>query len=562
MKTDFDAIVVGSGMSGGYAAKEFCEKGYKTLVLDRGNPLKHGEYKTESLPPWDMEFRGKSPKHNLLSQQAIQEKCYAHNDFTKHHFINDTENPYEQEQPFNWIRSSSVGGKSLLWGRQSYRWNKIDFEANAKDGHGIDWPIRYEDVESWYDYVEPFIGISGSTEKLAILPDGKFLPALPLNIAEKEFKENVEKAFPGRKVIPARVAHLTQPQKVHTDLGRAQCQARSECQRGCSWGGYYSSLSGSLPAAAKTGNMTLRANAQVQEVLYDEKTGQATGVAYVNTETNERITVTARVVFVCASTLASVQILLNSKSKTFPNGIGNTSGVLGHYVMDHIAGAGARGNVPGHLDTYYKGRRPGGVYIPRFRNVDEQRSDYLRGYGYQGLASRAGWQRATSEKGLGKEFKDGIREPGGWGIIMYGFGEVLPHYDNKVSLHASKKDQWGMPILVTNVAFDNNAKKMKADMKNAAVEMLTQAGLTDVQGYANEMTPGSIIHEMGGACMGVDPKTSYLNKWNQSHEVNNLFVTDGAAFSSVSCVNPSITFMALTARAVDYADQQIKAGKI
>lgn len=557
---DFDAIVVGSGMSGGYAAKEFCEKGYKTLVLERGKPLEHGDYKYEGAAPWEMEFRGKAHRDTLEEEQAIQEKCYAVSDYTRHHFINDKENPYDQEKPFDWIRSSSVGGKSLLWARQSYRWSDLYFEANKKDGHGVDWPIRYEDIEPWYDYIEPFVGISGSKENIPHLPDGKFLPAQKLNVVEREIKAEIEVKFPGRKVIPARVAHLTEPTEEHLALGRGQCQARSECQRGCSWGGYYSSNAGALPAAEDTGNMTLTANAQVQEVIYDEESGRASGVRYVDTVTGDTTIVTARVVFICASTLGSVQILMNSKSEKYPAGIGNSSGTLGHYVMDHSSQSGARGTVPGHLESYYKGRRPGGVYIPRFRNMDDKHPNFIRGYGYQGGASRGKWSSARGKKGIGEDFKNSVRQPGSWSFSLGGFGEMLPRFENSVSLSDTKKDQWGMPLLVTNIEYGENTAKMKVDMMTSAVEMLEAAGLENVKGYNRSGLPGIAIHEMGGACMGHDPKTSYLNKWNQSHDVDNLFVTDGAAFSSASCVNPSITFMALTARAVDYADKQIKAG--
>lgn len=559
---DFDAIVVGSGMSGGHAAKEFCEKGYKTLVLDRGKPIEHGNYETEGLAPWDMEFRGKVHRDELDEEQFIQKHCYAVNDFTKHHFINDEENPYEQEQDFQWIRSAKVGGKSLLWARQSYRWSDLDYEANKKDGHGIDWPIRYKDIEPWYDYIEPFVGITGTVENIPHLPDSKFQPPQVLNVVEREIKANIEEKFPGRKMINARVAHLTEPTDEQLELGRGQCQARSECQRGCSWGGYYSSVAGSLPAAERTGNMTLTANAQVQEVIYDEDSGKATGVRYVDTVTGETTTVTARVIFMCASTLGTIQILMNSKSNKYPDGIGNSSGTLGHYIMDHSGGSGARGTVPGHLESYYKGRRPGGIYVPRFRNVDDEHPDFLRGYGYQGGASRGKWGNARGKQGIGKDFKDSIREPGPWTFSIGGFGEMLPKYENRVSLSAEKADKWGMPLLVTNVAYGENTAKMKQDMMDEAVKMLKAVGLENVKGHNRPVIPGILIHEMGGACMGHDPKTSYLNKWNQSHDVDNLFVTDGASFPSVSCVNPSITFMALTARAVDYADKQIKAGKL
>ena len=557
----YDVIVVGSGMSGGYAAKEFCEKGYKTLVLDRGEMVKHREYKTEGKALWDMPYRGDVPEE-LKAEQHIQKDVYIYNDFTRHHLINDTENPYIQKKPFTWYRSSTVGGKSLIWGRQSYRWSKRDFESNKNDGNGIDWPVRYDDIAPWYDQVEPFVGISGSYENLTELPDGKFLPPQSMNVVEREMKKKIEAQFPDRNFIPARVANLTQPTKEHLALGRGQCQARSECPRGCSFGGYYSSNSGALPAAERTGNYTLRANAQVQEVLYDAVSGKATGVRYIDTRTKEKVDVFAKVVFMCASTLASVQILLNSKSKTFPNGIGNRFDILGRYIMDHCGAGGASGTMPGYLDDYYKGRRPGGIYIPRFRNTKTKENGFLRGYGFQGGATRAGWQWAKGGKGIGESFKEKVSQPGSWNFTLWGFGESLPKYDNRVTLHESKKDKWGMPLLVTNIGLTNNESAMLKDMSVTAAEMLTAAGLTNVKGFDWEVAPGSAIHEMGGACMGHKVETSYLNKWNQCHDVDNLFVTDGAAFSSVSCVNPSITFMAFTARAVDFVDKQLLANNL
>ncbi|TYK67245.1 GMC oxidoreductase [Colwellia echini] len=558
---DFDVIVVGSGMSGGFAAKEFCEKGYRTLVLDRGEMVKHRHYKTEGKAPWEMPFRGDVPEE-FKAEQHIQKDVYIYNDYTRHHLINDKDHPYVQDKPFIWYRSSTVGGKSLIWGRQSYRWSKLDFESNKQDGNGIEWPVGYDDIAPWYDHVEPFVGISGSYENLSVLPDGKFLPAQPLNVVERDMKVKIEKTFPGRYLIPARVAHLTQPQKQHLELGRGQCQARSECPRGCSFGGYYSSNSGALPAAERTGNLTLTANAQVQEVIFDESSGKASGVRYVDMISGESIEVSAKVVFMCASTLASVQILQNSKSKTFPNGIGNRYDVLGRYVMDHCGGGGASGKVPGYLEDYYKGRRPGGVYIPRFRNIDTKQKEFVRGYGFQCGANRAGWQWAKGGKGIGESFKERVTQPGNWYFTLWGFGESLPRYENRVYLHESKKDKWGMPLLVTDVGYAENESAMVKDMTTTAVEMLEAAGLVDIKGFEGEAPPGGAIHEMGGACMGHDVKTSYLNKWNQCHDVSNLFVTDGAAFSSVSCVNPSITFMAFTARAVDFADKQLKANNI
>ncbi|MBN8430955.1 GMC family oxidoreductase [Microbulbifer salipaludis] len=556
---EFDVIVVGSGMSGGYAAKQFCEKGYRTLVLDRGEMVKHGQYKTEGKAPWQMPFRGDVPEE-LKAEQYIQKDVYIYSDYTRHHLINDQDHPYEQKRPFVWYRGSKVGGKSLIWGRQSYRWSRLDFEANKLDGNGVDWPVRYEDIEPWYDQVEPFVGISGSYEGLDVLPDGKFLPAQPLNIVERDMKQRIERAFPDRHFIPARVANLTQPAKQHLELGRVQCQARSECPRGCSFGAYYSSNSAALPAAERTGNLTLVANAQVQEVIYDEASGRASGVAYVDMRSGERKRVRARVVFMCASTLASVQILLNSKSKVFPYGIGNRFDVLGRYIMDHCGGGGASGMMPGYLGDYYKGRRPGGIYIPRFRNINETHGAFERGYGFQGAASRASWQWAKSAKGIGKAFKARVRQPGNWYFSMWGFGESLPKRDNRVYLHESKRDQWGMPLLVMDVAYTSNEQAMIRDMSETAAEMLKVAGLVDIRPFEGEALPGSAIHEMGGACMGRAVETSYLNKWNQCHDVKNLFVTDGSAFSSGSCVNPSVTFMAFTARAVDFADQQLKQG--
>jgi choline dehydrogenase-like flavoprotein len=407
------------------------------------------------------------------------------------------------------------------------------------------------------------VGISGSQENLPQLPDGKFLPPWPLNVVERKIKKTVEKQFPGRHVIPARVANLTEPQPIHTELGRGKCMARSECARGCSFGAYYSSNSAALPAAQRTGNMTIIADAHVHEVIYDHQINKARGVRFIDTKTNESVEVEARVVFMCASTVASIQILLNSKSKRFPYGIGNDNDVLGRYIMDHCGGGGASGIMPGYTDDYYKGRRPGGVYIPRFRNFGEQSEKFLRGYGFQGGASRAGWQRAKYNKGIGKSFKDSMTQPGQWNFTLWGFGESLPKYENKISLHHSETDKWGMPVPVMDVAITDNEKAMIKDMSDTAVEMLEVAGLTNIKGfYEGEAPPGGAIHEMGGACMGHDKKTSYLNKWNQSHEVDNLFVTDGSAFPSVSCVNPSITFMAFTARAVDYADKQMKAKKL
>ncbi|WND02712.1 GMC family oxidoreductase [Temperatibacter marinus] len=565
MSEEFDVIVVGSGMSGGWAAKEFTVKGYKTLVLDRGGDLTHGEYKTEFTPPWDMPNRGQVNEDEAKRDYETNSECYAFNEYTKHHFLNDRENPYEfpEDKPIQWVRSSKVGGKSVLWHRQSYRFSEMDFEANKKDGHGIDWPIRYKDVEPWYDYVEKFAGISGSVENLPQLPDSIYQKPHEMNIVEKDAKARLEKAYKGsRKLIIGRCAHLTEPTEEQMALGRGLCQSRDQCQRGCSWGGYFSSLSATLPAAERTGNLTLLSNKTAHSVTYDPKTKKATGVKVIDTITKETKTFKARVVFMCASTIATTQILLNSRSETFENGIGNSSGVLGRYLMDHVAGSGAAGRMDGYEDVYYKGRRPTSLYIPRFMNVTEQTDEYIRGFGYQGGASRGGWQGSWGQKGIGEDFKKSIQSPGSWGMSIVGFGEMLPNYDNKIELNDKRLDPLGMPVVSISAAYGENEIKMKEDMKVQAINILEAAGFKNVTGWNGPPKVGNAIHEVGTARMGHDPKTSYLNGYNQSHDVANLFVTDGAAFASTACQNPSLTFMALTARAADHADKLMKSGAI
>lgn len=565
-KYDYDVIVVGSGMSGGHAAMEFTKKGYKTLVLDRGKSIEHRQYKTEGKAPWQLPLRDKKSHHDK-QRQAIQSTSYALMPSTKHHFIDDIDYPYEQEKPFEWIRSAKVGGKSLLWGRQSYRWSKWDFTANAEDGHGIPWPIGYQDLEPWYDYVEPFIGISGMDEDIPQLPNSKFQPPMGMKAVERMARENLLKkggapGLPLARITQARVAHLTKPTIEQSKIGRGMCMRRNQCQRGCSWSGFYNSVAGSLVVAKNTGNMTLQSDAYVQEVIYDEKTGKASGVRYVNSKTLEETTVTARVVFMCASTLATLQVLLNSKSERWPNGIGNSSGVLGHYIMDHTGGGGAQGTVTGGLkDAYYTGSRLGGIYVPRATNLTEQDSkdtDYVRGFGFQG----GGYRRRVPPSGIGKAYKEGGREYSDtWILRIGGFGEMIPVHTNRVSLHKTKKDKFGMPLLVINVEYTENCKKMLKAMGTVGEKILSAAGMESTKSWVKyDGTPGDKVHELGGAPMGNDAKISYLNKWNQSHEVANLFVTDGAAFNSQSCVNPSLTFMAMTARAVHYADEQLKAG--
>jgi len=568
-KYDYDVIVVGSGMSGGHAAMEFTKKGYKTLVLDRGKPIEHGNYETEGLAPWQIPFRDKK-SHHMKVRQPLQSTKGVCKPSTKHHYIDDIDYPYEQEKPFKWFRSAKVGGKSLLWARHSYRWNKWDFKANAKDGNGVPWPIGYEDIEPWYDYVEPFIGIAGLEEDIPQLPNSKFQPPMGLNAVERMVRENLLKkggapGLPLARFTQGRVAHLTKPTQEQMELGRGLCMRRDQCNRGCSWSGFYSSVGGSLVVAKKTGNMTLQSDAYVLEVIYDDDSGKATGVRYVNTQTLEQTTVTARVVFMCASTLATLQILMNSTSKHWPNGIGNKSGLLGHYVMDHIGGGGARGHKIGGLkDVYYTGRAIGSMYLPRSTNLTEEDSkdtDYVRGFGFQGQNGRQKLPRS----GIGKVYKEGGRDYSDtWFMTLEGFGEMIPTFDNHVYLHKTKKDKFGMALLVTSVEYTDNCKKMVKDMASVGERILYAGGMDKVKMNLSEKDgiPGNLIHEMGGAPMGNDPSTSYLNKWNQSHEVPNLFITDGAAYNSQSCVNPSLTFMAMTARAVDYADKQIKAGRI
>lgn len=561
---DFDVIVVGSGMSGGWAAKEFCEKGFKTLVLDRGRPQEHGDYPTETIPPWEMPNRGKVNSKEADTDYWMVKRCYAFSEYTKDFFINDRENPYEfpEGKPFEWIRSAKVGGKSHLWHRQSYRWGPQDFEANAKDGHGCDWPVRYDDIAPWYDYVEKFAGISGGYENMPQLPDSVFQKPHEFTPVEIDARERVEKAYPGRRIIMGRTAHLTEPTEEQMDLGRGLCQSRNECQRGCSWGGYFSSLAATLPAAERTGNMSLKANAVVQEVIYDDATGKASGVRVLDAVSKETTIITARVIFMCASTLASTQILMNSRSEKYPNGIGNTSGVLGHYLMDHTMGSGAQGRAEGYDHLFYKGRRPTGIYVPRFMNITEQTDKYLRGFGYQGGSWREGWRWRWNQPGIGKNLKNNIRAPGSWWFRIYGYGEMLPDYNNHISLDFNRRDTNGMPIMKITCEISDNDKRMHEDIREKAVQMLEAAGLKDIRAFSNIEAPGLAIHEVGTARMGRDPGDSYLNGFNQSHEVDNLFVTDGAAMASVACQNPSLTFMAFTARAADYAATQMKSGAL
>ena len=552
----YDAIVIGSGISGGWAAKELCEKGLKTLVLERGRDVKHGDYPTAFLEPWDFEGRGEKSRATIARQEKQNRTGYTTRPESAHWFVDDVDHPYNEEKRFDWMRGYHVGGRSLLWGRQSYRWSDLDFGANASDGMSIDWPIRYADLAPWYDYVERFAGISGQKENLAQLPDGQFLPPMEMNCLEKQVKQRVASAFSGRVITIGRTANLTEAHN-----GRGSCQYRNRCIRGCPYGAYFSSNASTLPAAFATGNLTLRPFSIVQELIYDADKRRATGVRIVDTETHDVIDFHAKVIFCCASTVASTAILLKSTSERFPHGLGNDSGELGHNLMDHHFIVGATGRSDEFGDRYYRGRRPNGIYVPRFRNVDKAstRKDYVRGFGYQGQASRDNWSRNIKEMNLfGPKLKVDLIAPGPWRFGMGAWGECLPYHENRLFLDDTKRDKWGHPTVTFNCEWKENELAMRKDMQAAAVEMLEAAGLKDVQGFDNGSAPGLCIHEMGTARMGREPATSVLNAWNQVHTVPNVFVTDGSCMTSSACVNPSLTYMALTARACDHAVSELK----
>jgi choline dehydrogenase-like flavoprotein len=553
----YDAIVVGSGISGGWAAKELTEKGLRTIVLEAGRPIDPAIDYVEHVPPYDKRYRGMGDRTRLERYQPIQRQCGACDEYAGKFFVNDLDNPYSTPagKPFSWIRGRQVGGRSIMWGRCVYRWSNLDFEANAKEGIAVDWPLRYKDMAPWWSYVEKFVGIQGRREGLAHLPDGEFQKPWPLNAAEQKSRDILLTKFGGERLITnARLAVLTEDH-----LGRQKCHLCGTCYRGCITLSYFSSINATLPAAKKTGNLTLRPYSVVHSVIYDPRTKRATGVRVVDGNTKEMFDVKARVIFLCASALESTRILLNSATAEFPTGLGNSSGELGHYLMDHIMDGGATGTLPWAKDRREVGRRPDAIYVPRFRNVKTKHPDFLRGYGFEGRADRAGWERGGDMPGFGAAFKKSlIGDLGPWELNLGGFGEMLPRHENYIEIDPHLVDAWGIPALRINCVYSDNEKKMQDDMVVTATEMLEALGATNIRPYKDDNPPGLVIHETGTARMGRDPKTSVLNSHNQMWDVQNVFMTDGACMTSTANQNPSITYMALTARAVDYAVGQMK----
>jgi choline dehydrogenase-like flavoprotein len=557
---EYDAIVVGSGISGGWAAKELTEKGLKVLMLERGKDVEHvKDYINAHKEVWDYPHRRK-PTIQMQQDYPVLKRDYPLNEHTFGMWANEKESPYVEDKRFDWYRGYHVGGRSLLWGRQSYRLNAEDFVANAKEGIAVDWPIRYEDIAPWYDYVERFAGISGNRDGLDVLPDGEFQPAMVLNCVEKEVSERIKKAFKGtRHIISGRTSNMTQAKAAE---GRTACQYRNKCALGCPFGAYFSTQSSTLPAAVKTGNLTLRPFSIVKEILYDKDKKRATGVMVIDAHTHKTIEYKSKIVFVNASSFNSSWLLMNSATDVWEGGLGSSSGELGHNVMDHHFRIGASAEVEGFDDKYYFGRRPTGFYVPRFRNWGDDKRDYLRGFGYQGGASRHGWQREVAELGIGADLKNALSEPGPWRIGMTAFGEMLPDHSNRIYLNHQVKDKWGLPVLSMDVEVKENEIRMRKDMQQDAMEIFEAAKLKNVHGFDSKYFPGMGIHEMGTARMGRDPKSSVLNGNNQVWDALNVFVTDGACMTSASCVNPSLTYMALTARAANFAVEELKKGNL
>jgi len=555
----YDAIVIGSGISGGWAAKELTQKGLKTIMLERGRNIEHvKDYVNANKAPWEFEHRG-GRTQQMIHDYPVLKRDYPLNETNLDYWVNEKESPYVEIKRFDWFRGYHVGGRSLMWGRQSYRWHDTDFEANAKDGIGTDWPIRYKDLEPWYSYVEGFAGISGNRDGVPILPDGNFMPPMEMNCVEKDVADRFNKFYKehNRHMIIGRTANITKPLP-----GRTNCQYRNKCWLGCPFGAYFSTQSSTLPAAMATGNLTVRPWSIVTKILYDKDTKKAKGVEVLDAETNKTYEFYAKIVFVNASALNSAWVLMNSATDIWPDGLGSSSGELGHNLMDHHLGVGAGGVIEGYEDKYYFGRRANGIYIPRFRNLNGEKRDYIRGFGYQGGGGREEWGRSIPEMNIGGAFKDALSEPGQWTFGMGGFGETLPYHENRAYLDKNKKDKWGLPVLAIDATCKDNELKMRIDMMNDAKEMLEAAGVKKVHTFNSEPVLGRGIHEMGTARMGRDPKSSVLNEWNQVWDAKNVFVTDGAAMASTACQNPSLTYMALTARAANHAVEELKKGNI
>lgn len=554
----YDAIVIGSGISGGWATKELTEKGLRVLMLERGKNLDHVTgYENAMKAPWETKYNGRLTIDQIESHPKLS-RDYPYNEMTEKYWFNDSDSLYKEVKRFDWFRPNIVGGKSIMWGRQSYRLSDLDFEANLRDGIAVDWPIRYQDIASWYSYVERFAGISGEKMGLPQLPDGEFLPPMEMFFVEKEVRKRIEKAYPGRKMTIGRVANLSKAAEEQLGVGRSSCQFRHRCSYGCPFGAYFSTQSSTLPPAAKTGRLTLRPDSIVTEIIYDDSRQRATGVRVRDAVTMQDREFFAKIIFVCASALGSTSLLMHSVSDRFPDGMGNDSGQLGRNLMDHHFRVGASGVWEGDLDKYYYGRRPNGIYIPRYRNIGGDKREYLRGFGYQGGASRQNWQRNVAEFSFGTDFKTELTQPGEWTMGLGGFGETLPNPDNRMYLDKTTRDKWGMPVVVFDAELRENERKMRIDMADDAREMLEASGLKQVRPYDKGSYLGMAIHEMGTARMGRDPKTSVLNAHNQIHTVKNVFMTDGACMTSGACVNPSLTYMALTARAADFAVEEMK----
>ena len=557
-QNSFDAIVIGSGISGGWASKELCEKGLKVLMLERGRPLEHvKDYKSAAKNIWEFEHHGKTTLQQKEKYPVVH-RGWAAQEQVMDYWTNEEDCPYTEKKPFTWWRSYQFGGRSVMWGRQSYRLSNYDLDANAKEGIAIDWPIRYKDLAPWYDHVEKFAGISGSLEGLAHLPDGQFLPPMDLNIVEKDVAARIKQQYKGsRHLIIGRVANLTA-----AIPGRTACQFRNRCWEGCPFGGYFSTQSSTLPAAQKTSNLTVRPYSIVTKIIYDKETQKATGVEVLDAETNKTFEFSGKIVFLCASSLNSTWVLFNSATDIWPGGLGSSSGELGHNVMDHHYNLGASGTIEGYEDKYVYGRRANGFYIPRFVNLFGDKRDYLRGFGYQGAASRQGWSREIAELNIGKDFKEALTEPGSWTIGATGFGETLPYHDNKISLDKNKKDKWGLPVLEMDAELKENELKMRKDIVAEVIAMFEATGVKNVHPWETYYSIGQGIHEMGTARMGRDPKTSVLNGNNQVWDAKNVFVTDGACMASSACQNPSLTYMAITARAANYAVEELNKKNI